>query len=109
MECPYYAEQKYMYAGYVEAKILTAQEAEILGYEDGYVDSRDNCKVYVDGFDSKMDARRHLEDLTDCHIINWQNWEVRYSSSRHYNQPVTVRESCRILPERCGSVVAAKE
>ena len=49
---------------------MTAQEAEILGYEDGYVDSRDNCKVYVDGFDSKMDARRHLEDLTDCHIIN---------------------------------------
>lgn len=70
MECPYYAEQKYMYAGYVEARILTAQEAEILGYEDGYVDSRDNCKVYVDGFDSEMDARKHLADLTDCHIIN---------------------------------------
>ena len=50
MEYPYYAEQTYMYTGYVEARILTAQEAEILGYEDGYVDSRDNCKVYVDGF-----------------------------------------------------------
>ena len=33
MEYLYYAEQKYMYAGYVEARILTAQEAEILGYE----------------------------------------------------------------------------
>lgn len=70
MECPYYAEQKYMYTGYVEARILTAQEAEILGYEDDYVESRDNCKVYVDGFDSEMDARKHLADLTDCHIIN---------------------------------------
>ena len=49
---------------------MTAQEAEILGYEDDYVESRDNCKVYVDGFDSEMAARRHLEDLTDCHIIN---------------------------------------
>ena len=70
MEYLYYAEQKYMYTGYVEARILTAQEAEILGYEDDYVESRDNCKVYVDGFDSEMDARKHLEDLTDCHIIN---------------------------------------
>lgn len=70
MEYPYYAEQKYVYTGYVEARILTAQEAEILGYEDGYVASGDNCKVYVDGFDSEMDARRHLADLTDCHIIN---------------------------------------
>lgn len=39
MEYLYYAEQKYMYAGYVEARILTAQEAEILGYEDDYVES----------------------------------------------------------------------
>ena len=70
MEYLYYAEQKYMYAGYVEARILTAQEAEILGYEDDYVESRDNCKVYVDGFDSEMAVRKHLEDLTDCHIIN---------------------------------------
>ena len=70
MKYPYYAEQTYMDTGYVDARILTAQEAEILGYLDGYVDSRDNCKVYVDGFDSEMDARRHLADLTDCHIIN---------------------------------------
>ena len=70
MEYLYYAEQKYMYAGYVEARILTAQEADILGYEVDYVESRDYCKVYVVGFDSEMAARRHLEDLTDCHIIN---------------------------------------
>ena len=92
MEYLYYAEQKYMYTGYVEARILTAQEAESLGYEDGYVESRDNCKVYVDGFDSEMDARKHLEDLTDCNIKNCKNWEVRHSLSRHYNQLVTVRE-----------------
>lgn len=45
MEYRYYAEQKYMYAGYIEARILTAQEAAVLGYEDGYVRGHENCKV----------------------------------------------------------------
>lgn len=55
------------------AGFVTEDEAESirhLAMEKYRVDSRDNCKVYVDGFDSEMDARRHLADLTDCHIIN---------------------------------------
>ena len=50
--------------------IFVKQGKLLAGYEDDYVESRDNCKVYVDGFDSEMAVRRHLEDLTDCHIIN---------------------------------------
>lgn len=69
MEYRYYAEQKYMYAGYIEARILTAQEAAVLGYEDSYVRGHENCKVYVDGFDSEDAARSHLEDLVNCRII----------------------------------------
>ena len=70
MNYPYYAEQKYLYAGYVEARILSAQEAGALGYEDGYIKHCSDCKVYVDGFDTEEAARSHLADLTDCHIIN---------------------------------------
>lgn len=73
MEYNYYVEQKYMYAGYIEARILTAQEAEALGYEDGYVRSHEDHKVYVDGFDTEESARNHLDDLKDCRIIEWQN------------------------------------
>lgn len=73
MEYNYYAEQKYMYAGYIEARILTAQEAEALGYEDGYVRSHEDHKVYVDGFNSEEAARNHLEDLENCHIMRWRS------------------------------------
>lgn len=69
MEYNYYAEQKYMYAGYMEARLLTAQEAEALGCEDGYVRSHEDCKVYVDGFDSEEAARNHLENLKNCRIM----------------------------------------
>lgn len=69
LECSYYAEQKYMYAGYIEARLLTAQEAAALGYEDGYVRHHEDHKVYVDGFDSEDAARSHLEDLVNCHIV----------------------------------------
>lgn len=69
MEYNYYAEQKYMYAGYIEARLLTAQEAEALGYEDGYVKHHEDCKVYVDGFDTKEAAQNHLDDLENCRIM----------------------------------------
>lgn len=69
LEYSYYAEQKYMYAGYIEARILTAQEAAALGYEDGYVRHHEDHKVYVDGFDSEDAARSHLEDLVNCRIV----------------------------------------
>ena len=71
MEYPFYAEQTYrLNDGIVQARVLTAQKAEALGYEDGYTAQRPEGRLYVDGFDSEMDARRHLADLTDCHIIN---------------------------------------
>ncbi len=70
MEYPFYAEQKYVYrTGRVEARILTAAEAERLGYEDGCVACRDGYKLYVDGFNSEESARSHLSDLADCAII----------------------------------------
>ncbi len=70
MEYPFYAEQKYVYrAGRVEARILTAAEAERLGYEDGCVACREEYKLYVDGFNSEESARSHLADLVDCTII----------------------------------------
>lgn len=69
MEYNYYAEQRYMYAGYIEARILTVQEAEALGYEDGYVKHCEDHKIYVDGFNTEASTRHHLESLEDCHII----------------------------------------
>lgn len=69
LEYSYYAEQKYMYAGYIEARILTAQEAAALGYEDGYMRHHEDHKVYVDGFDSEDAARSHLEELVNCRIV----------------------------------------
>ncbi len=70
MEYPFYAEQKYVYrTGRVEARILTAVEAEHLGYEDGCVACREEYKLYVDGFNSEESARSHLSDLVDCAII----------------------------------------
>ena len=69
MEYPFYAEQKYMYrTGRVEARILTAAEAERLGDEDEYVACRDGYKLYVDGFRSEKCAMNHLLDLVDCTI-----------------------------------------
>ena len=78
MEYSYYAEQKYMYAGYIEARILTAQEAAALGYEDGYVRYHEDHKVYVDGFDSEDAARSHLEDLVNCRMQHGNLYHRRY-------------------------------
>ena len=49
---------------------LPAQEAEALGYEDGYTAQKPEGRLYVDGFDSETAARYHLEGLTDCRIMN---------------------------------------
>lgn len=73
MEYNYYVEQKYMYAGYIEARILTAQEEEALGYEDGYVKHHEGYKVYVDGVDTEKSVRNHLANLENCRIIERQN------------------------------------
>ena len=50
--------------------MLPAQEAEALGYEDGYMAQKPEGRLYVDGFDSETAARYHLEGLTDCKIMN---------------------------------------
>lgn len=71
MEYPFYAEQTYrLNDGIVQARVLTAQKSEALGYEDGYTAQRPEGRLYVDGFDSEAAARYHLESLTDCKIMN---------------------------------------
>lgn len=71
MEYLFYAEQIYLpKEGIIQARVLTAQEAEALGYEDGYTAQKPDGKLYVDGFDSEAVARYHLEGLTDCRIMN---------------------------------------
>ena len=71
MEYAFYAEQIYrLKAGIVKARVLPAQEAEALGYEDGYTAQKPEGRLYVDGFDSEAAARYHLEGLTDCRIMN---------------------------------------
>ena len=71
MEYLFYAEQIYLPKEVIiQARVLTAQEAEALGYEDGYTAQKPDGKLYVDGFDSEAAARYHLEGLTDCRIMN---------------------------------------
>ncbi len=71
MEFQFYAEQKYLLReGCVEARILTAEEASALGYEDGYVSGIEGGNLYVDGFDTKEDAQFHLESLVNCRITD---------------------------------------
>lgn len=69
MEYNYYLEQKYMYKGYVEARILTAAQAEELGYEDGHVRCTADHKLYVDGFNSLEAAHGFVEDLVGCTLV----------------------------------------
>ena len=52
MEYNFYLEQKYLYGGRVEARILIAAQAEALGYEDDFRRSAAGHKLYVDGFNS---------------------------------------------------------
>lgn len=69
MEYPFYAEQKYMNTGIVQARVLSAQEAEALGYEDGYIHNTEQYRVYVDGFHTEESAYHHLEELVDCQVF----------------------------------------
>lgn len=69
MEYNFYLEQKYLNEGRVEARILTAAQAEALGYEDDYRRSTADHKLYVDGFDSVEAVHNYLSDLTDCTLV----------------------------------------
>ena len=69
MEYDFYLEQKYLYEGRVEARILTAAQAEAMGYEDGCKSSRADHKLYVDGFDSIDAIHNYLSDLVNCTLV----------------------------------------
>jgi hypothetical protein len=62
MEYPFYLEQKFFDAGYIENRILTAQEAEALNYEDGYKAHGEGCTLYVDGYDSREAIQSDLDE-----------------------------------------------
>ena len=70
MEYNFYLEQKYLKnEGRVEARILTADQAEAMGYEDGHRSSHAEHKLYVDGFDSIDAIQNYVSDLVNCTLI----------------------------------------
>ena len=69
MEYNYYLEQNSLYKGRVEAHILTAAQAEEMGYEDGFVQCTADHKLYVDGFNSQEAVHSFLEDLVGCTLV----------------------------------------
>ena len=69
MEYNFYLEQKYLNEGRVEARILTAAQAETLGYEDDYRRSTADHKLYVDGFNSMKAIHGYLSDLVNCTLV----------------------------------------
>ncbi len=62
MEYPFYLEQKFFDAGYLENRILTAQEAEALNYEDGYKAHGEGYTLYVDGYNSLDAIQNYLDE-----------------------------------------------
>ena len=69
MEYDFYLEQKFLHEGRVEARILTAAQAEARGYEDGCIRSHAGHKLYVDGFDSTDAIHHYLSDLVNCTLV----------------------------------------
>lgn len=55
-------EQKFFDAGYLENRILTAQEAEALNYEDGYKAHGEGYTLYVDGYNSLDAIQNYLDE-----------------------------------------------
>lgn len=62
MEYPFYLEQKFHDAGYLETRILTAQEAEALKYEDGHMAHGEGYTLYVDGYNSMEAIQSDLDE-----------------------------------------------
>lgn len=73
MEYDFYLEQKYLDEGRVEARILTAAQAEAMGYEDGYKSGHEDHTVYVDGFDSIEAIHNHLSGLENCTLVEQES------------------------------------
>ncbi len=63
MEYPFYLEQKFHDAGRLETRILTAQEAEALGYEDDYRTHGEDYTLYVDGYSSLKAIQNFLDEI----------------------------------------------
>lgn len=63
MEYEFYVESKYKTNGELKTRILSAAEAERLGYEDGYKEIRSSCTIYADGFSSKESAENYINSL----------------------------------------------
>jgi len=68
-----------LYAGRVEARILTAAQAQKLGYKDGLVRCTADHKLYVDGFNSMERVRGYLEDLEGCTLVGQPPKRKKYS------------------------------
>ena len=77
MEYPFYLEQKFFDAGYLENRILTAQEAEALNYEDGYKAHGEGCTLYVDGYDTREPIRSDLDEGEPTRRANEEDPEGR--------------------------------
>lgn len=69
MEYDFYMEQKYLYERRIEARILTAAQAEAMGYEDGHRSSHADHNLYVDGFDSIDAVHTYLSGLENCTLM----------------------------------------
>lgn len=63
MEYEFYVESKYGANGVLKTRILTAAEAEKLGYEDGYQDVQGDTNIYANGFSSRRAAKDYVDDL----------------------------------------------
>ncbi|MDE6456420.1 MAG: hypothetical protein K2L38_11075 [Dysosmobacter sp.] len=63
MEYNSYLEQKFHDVGRWETRTLTAQEAKVLGHEDGYKAHGEGYTLYVDGYDSLKAIQDFLDDV----------------------------------------------
>ncbi len=92
MEYPFYAEQKYVYrTGRVEARILTAAEAEHLGYEDAQLrtvtEQKEALQVEIQAAQeeerqrasqsSRLEDLRTFLDNTPAHLTEYEDTIVR--------------------------------
>lgn len=63
MEYGFYLEQKFYDSGRLETRVLTAQEAEALGYQNGHKAHGEGYTVYVDGYVSEKAVQDFLDEI----------------------------------------------
>lgn len=64
MKFPYYVVQKYDDGGRIRTKILTANEAKEEGYEHGFFKVHKKFDIYVDGFNTLLEAKQFCRECT---------------------------------------------